>query len=225
MKSSLMPLLLNLESRRVVVFGGGNVGHRKASLFSRYCHVDVVSRSFVSQLKELENSRETVRLIEVGELDEDTIIEHARGAFIVVAATDNEELNEKIAHIAHENGALVNSVHDVLDVVVPSIVEGEGVVLAISTRGASPAMSKFIRQRLEGALEASLSPEYLLMVRLQSELREHLKRVVGDQQKRARLLWSVLESEEVWESLASSYEEGFKRALMHIEMQLEGRDE
>lgn len=220
-----MPLLLNLENRRVVVFGGGSVGHRKASLFSRHCHVDVVSRGFVPELRELENSRDTVRLIEVGELDEGAIVEHVKGAFIVVVATDDEQLNERISHMARLEGALVNSVHDVLDVVVPSIVEGEGVVLAISTRGASPAMSKFIRQRLEGALDTVLPSDYPLMVRLQSELREHLKRVVDDQQKRARLLWSVLESEEVWEALASSYEQGFKRALVHIHMQLEERDE
>ena len=221
---SLLPLLLNMDKRRVVVFGGGEVGHRKASLFSKYCHVDVVSRSFVPELKALEGAGGAVQLVVVYELDEQGIERHVKGASLVVAATDDDVLNMRIAELAHVHGALVNSVHDVLDVVVPSIIELEGAVVAISTRGASPAMSKFLRLKLEEAIESAVPSQLPLMVRLQQELRELLKAEVSDQHERARLLWSVLENDGVWEGLASSYEQGFKRALAYVELQVKEGD-
>ena len=49
----LLPLFLDLTSRLVVIFGGGNVGERKAGLFSQYGPVKVLSRDFSPGLLDL----------------------------------------------------------------------------------------------------------------------------------------------------------------------------
>jgi len=220
----LVPLLLSLAKRRVVIFGGGEVGWRKASLFSRYCHVDVVSRSFVPELKALESTNPNVHPVRVERLDRLAIDRYVKGAYLVVAATDDEGVNAEVADAAHAHGALVNSVDHVEDVVVPSIIELDGAVIAISTRGTSPAVSKFMRLKLEQAIGSLIPFELSLMIRLQHELREHLKTTVPDQHERAEMLWGVLESDDVWEGLSQSYEQGFKRALAYIEGRVRAGD-
>ncbi len=207
----LLPLLIDMNDRKVVIFGGGQVGERKAALFSRYAPTTVISRSFTPALQEL--GLQGVCLVNTGtELPDDKIVEYVRDAFLVIPTTSNLELNRKIRDIAHSNGCLVNSVDGLEDIVVPSIIERGDIILAISTGGASPALSRYMRQKIEQAI----GPQFEDMARLLGEIRPVLKKEVGLQAERSRILWAILEDEDVWTALAESYELAFDIALKHI---------
>ena len=207
----LLPLLIDMNDRKVVIFGGGQVGERKAALFSRYAPTTVISRSFTPALKEL--GQQGVCLVNTGtELPDVEIIDYVRDAFLVIPTTSNLELNRKIRDIAHNNGCLVNSVDGIQDIVVPSIIERGNIILAISTGGASPALSRYMRQKIEQAI----GPHFEDMARLLGEIRPVLKKEVGSQADRSRILWAILEDEDVWKALAESYELAFDIALKHI---------
>jgi len=209
---SLLPLMFDMSGKEVVIFGGGDVGERKASLFCEYAKVTVISREFTPGLKKLsENGK--IRLIEVDNLTDSDITRYMKNAYIAIPATNDAILNEKIAAAASENGKLVNRVDDLGDIVVPSVIKRGDIVIGISTLGQSPALSKYIRLRIEGII----TPEFSKMSQLQSEFREMLKSRVHDQKKRKELLWNIINDNEVWDSLKESYEKGYKVALNHID--------
>jgi len=207
----LLPLLIDMNGRKVVIFGGGQVGERKAALFSRYAPTTVISRSFTPAIQEL--GRQGVCLVNTGEeLSDDEIALYVRDAFLVIPTTSDLELNRRIRDVAHNNDCLVNSVNGLEDLVVPSIIERGDIILAISTGGASPALSRYMRQKIEQAI----GPQFEDMARLLGEIRPVLKKEVGSQANRSSILWAILEDKDIWKALAESYELAFDIALKHI---------
>ncbi len=206
---SFLPLMLNLEGKEVVIFGGGEVGERKAKLFCGHASVTVVSREFTPQLNSMKGK---IKLVKVKDVSEEEISRLLEDAFIVIPATSDAALNERIAELANQSGKLVNLVDDLGDIIVPSVIERGDIVIGISTFGKSPALSKYIRERIEEVV----TPEFALMARLQSEVREKLKSLVEDQKKRKEILWNIINDDDVWAALKESYDKAYMVALKHI---------
>jgi precorrin-2 dehydrogenase/sirohydrochlorin ferrochelatase len=207
-----LPLMLDLAGKEVVIFGGGEVGERKASLFCGHAEVTVVSREFTPRLNQLFEEGK-IKLIKVKYLTESEIRRYVQDAFIVIPSTNDTLVNERIAQLAGEGGKLINRVDDMGDIIVPSVITRGDVVIGISTLGQSPALSKYIRQKLEGVI----TPEFADMSRLQNEIREALKSQVNDQKKRKEILWNIINDNDVWSAISESYEKAYKVALKHIE--------
>ena len=212
-KNNFLPLMLDLSGRKIVIFGGGSVGERKAELFSGCADTLVVSLEFSQRLQELEASGQ-VRLFKVNILaaSDSELRELISGAFIVIPATSSFELNRKITLVAQESDILINQVDALGSVVIPSVIKRGDLVIGISTLGHSPAVSKYTRKQIEGLI----TPAYSDMIRLQDELRTYLKQHVAEQRQRKELLWKVLESEAVWSGFSESYEEAAERAYAII---------
>jgi precorrin-2 dehydrogenase/sirohydrochlorin ferrochelatase len=207
-----LPLMLDLAGKEVVIFGGGEVGERKASLFSGFADVTVISRDFTPALEKLFDERK-INIIKVNDLTGNEISKHIKNAFIVIPATSDTLFNENIAFIAEKSGKLVNRIDDMGDIIVPSVIRRGDIVLGISTLGKSPALSKYIRQRLEGVI----TPEFEQMAKLQNEMREMLKSKVKDQKKRSDILWNIINDDDVWGALGDSHQKAYKVALKHID--------
>jgi len=205
--------MLDLSGKKIVIFGGGSVGERKAELFSGCADTLVASLEFSQRLQELETSGQ-VRLsrLDLLEASDSELRELVSGAFIVIPATSNFELNQKITAIARESDILINQVDALGSVVIPSVVKRGDLVIGISTLGHSPAVSKYTRRQIEGLI----TPEYSDMIRLQDELRSYLKQHVAEQRQRKAILWKILESEAVWNGFSESYEKAAKRAYAII---------
>jgi precorrin-2 dehydrogenase/sirohydrochlorin ferrochelatase len=199
-----MPLFIDLRNKKVVIFGGGYVGERKAKLFCNYSKTKVVSKTFTPELKRMASEGE----IEIVKDDLTDIRRYFQGAFLVIPATNDPRLNSLITDYSKTRKVLFNQVDDVGDVVVPSIISNNEITLGISTMGKSPASAKFLKTRIEEILD-----EFSSMCRLQEEMRFILKRMVNDQHERKQKLYRVLSDEEVWAGLSRSYEEGLRAAL------------
>ncbi|MGA9140284.1 MAG: bifunctional precorrin-2 dehydrogenase/sirohydrochlorin ferrochelatase [Methanocella sp.] len=197
------PLFIDFTGRDVVIFGGGPVGERKAAYFAG-ANITVISREFTHGLESMHG----VRLVRQGVAAAD-VSELIKGAFLVVAATGDPALNREIGRVASGAGVLVNSAEGDSDVILPAKIVRDEIVIAVSTGGKSPAMARFIRQRLETSISSDLAD----MVRLQSSLRETLKKVVPSQDEREQLLWKVLEDPAIWEALKISYNNAMHLAL------------
>lgn len=203
--------MLDLEGKGVVIFGGGGVGERKASLFCEHAEVTVVSREFTPELNHL-SLEGKIRLIKVKDLTGEEIRQYMENALIVIPATNDASLNGNIARLAHGSGKLVDRVDGPGDVIVPSVIRRGDIVLGISTMGRSPALSRYIRMRLEEVV----TPEFALMSQLQHEVRETLKTQVQDQKRRREILWNIINDNDVWRALGESYEKAYKVASKHI---------
>jgi precorrin-2 dehydrogenase/sirohydrochlorin ferrochelatase len=205
--SRLMPLFLNLESKLVVIFGGGAVGERKARIFSEVTRVTVVSETFTEGLKQMQ--KENLATLIKWDLTEG-FERYLEGAFIVIPATNNAALNQSIERKASEMGILVNRVIGAGDVVVPSIIRKDPITIAISTK--SPALSKYMRLRLESNLKENFAD----MAKLLGQIRKDLKQTVPDQRTRSRMIRSILSSQEIWRLLDESYEKAYMRAWEQV---------
>jgi precorrin-2 dehydrogenase/sirohydrochlorin ferrochelatase len=191
----MIPLLLDLTGRRVLITGGGAVAARKAEAFVGEAEVTVVSRSFHPSLSE------RVRRIEadLGDLDTAALASLCEGAFLVIAATQDPSLNDRICRAASAAGALTNNASgEAGDVHLPAVARGERYVIAISTDGGSPAVSRFLREAIERCW-----PQLDRMIELQARLRRELRSRLDDQEQRSSRLRQVLDDREVWAALGA----------------------
>jgi len=201
----LLPLFLDLNSKRTVIFGGGSVGERKARLFSDYTQVKVVSLDFTPGLEEMRNDLELIHADLLQGFEK-----YLQDAFMVIPATNDSKLNQSIEIEASKRGILVNRVDGIADVVVPSLIRKDPITIAVSTE--SPALSKYIRLQLE----RELTGNYQAMAQLLSDIRPELKHSISLQKERARIIWEILEDEAVWNLLDISYEKAYMRARSHV---------
>ncbi|MBU4373895.1 MAG: bifunctional precorrin-2 dehydrogenase/sirohydrochlorin ferrochelatase [Euryarchaeota archaeon] len=207
-----LPLMLDLKGKEVVIFGGGEVGERKAALFCEHAKVTVISREFTPRLNQF-SEKGKLGLARVNAITEKEISKYLKNAFITIPATNDAVLNEKIATTASQNGIFVNRVDERGDIIVPSVIERGDIVIGISTLGKSPALSRYIRERIEEVI----TPEFAQMARLQNELREILKSRVENQKKRKEILWNIINDDEIWAALGESYEKAYKIASKNID--------
>ena len=170
--SGLYPAFLNLAGRRCVVVGGGAVAERKVrGLVAARADVLVVAPKIAPAVVELEVAATVCvqrRPYQPGDLD---------GAFFVVAATDDRDVNERVVRDARLVGALVNVVDDPAgcDLTVPAVVRRGDVTLAISTGGRSPGFARYLREEIEDWL----SDDRLALLDLVADVRAEL-RAAGD---------------------------------------------
>ncbi|AOW80999.1 precorrin-2 dehydrogenase / sirohydrochlorin ferrochelatase [Halodesulfurarchaeum formicicum] len=199
----MIPLFHDFSDRRVVIFGGGTVAARKAALFATEAEVVVPSLAFHERFSEID-----CRLHRT-QIDGDLAAWYADDAFLVIPATDDAELNDRIAARAAEQGALVNRVDEAGRTITPSVIAGDNLTVGIATGGGSPAVSKYLRQQLEAEFE-TLDP----MVELQSELRERAEDLPSA--ARREFLWDVLEDDRIHETLeAGKFEQARTLAMEH----------
>jgi precorrin-2 dehydrogenase/sirohydrochlorin ferrochelatase len=191
----MLPLILDLTGRRVVIFGGGPVGARKARYFLGECRVTVISRSFADEVRGLDVEKAELDIATAPDLVLRSFME---GAFLVIAALGEPGLNSRILRIAREAGILCNTASgDPGDVIIPSVEAGRSHLVAVTTFGRSPAMARFIRERI--SRDAPLTDQ---MIDLQDRAREALKALEPSQERRAAILWEILNDRAAWEILS-----------------------
>jgi precorrin-2 dehydrogenase/sirohydrochlorin ferrochelatase len=190
----MIPLFIDCSSRRIVIFGGGAVAARKAAYFADEARVLVVSRSFVHKIETLPVKMKSVDLETASDAK---LISVIGNAFLVIGALSDPVQNNRIGRLCRKKGILFNNADgESGDVVLPAISSGKHFILAISTGGSSPAVSRFIREHLEQEL-----PELDAMIVLQSRLRGALKNMEPDQARRNAILHKVLDDPWVWKLL------------------------
>lgn len=184
----LYPIFLDIRGMPVLVVGGGAVAARKtADLLEAGARVTVVSPAFEDSFSEMKDRTAAAgdgaslalkkRKYQSGDLN---------GRRLVFAATDNVELNQSICNAAHELGALANSAAppDAGIFTVPATVRRGAFCLAISTGGASAALSAHWRKRLEKIA----GPEWGELVELLEKKRLEIKNRVDDPGLRRAIL-------------------------------------
>jgi precorrin-2 dehydrogenase/sirohydrochlorin ferrochelatase len=190
----MIPLFVDCSGKRIIIFGGGEVASRKAAYFSRETDVLVISRSFSHKMSILPVKR---RMLDVGRVPDEVLDGILDGAFLVVGALSDPTQNNRIKDLCMAREILFNNADgEPGTVIIPSVIGGENYQLAISTRGNSPAVSRFIREHLE-----SQFPALDDMIALQRSLRAQLKQTESSQSRRNAILWEVLHDREIWKTL------------------------
>jgi precorrin-2 dehydrogenase/sirohydrochlorin ferrochelatase len=181
------PAFLDLRGKLAVVVGGGEVAERRVDLLlSCGAIVKLISPSLtpaLTRLFETNAIQVECRAFRSGDCD---------GAFLVLACTDDPDVNAVVAEQGEKAQALVNVADNpaICDFIVPSIVARGDLLVAISTGGASPALAK----RLRREIERLAGPEYEELVSVLSDLRERVQAVIADPQRRQEIFERFLDS-------------------------------
>ena len=190
----MIPLFVDCSGKRIVIFGGGEVASRKAAYFSGEADVLVVSRSFSHKMSILPVER---KMLETGRVSDEVLNRIIDRAFLVIGALSDTVQNNRIKNLCMVREILFNNADgEAGNVIIPSVTGGENYLLAISTKGNSPAVSRFIREHLETHFPALDD-----MIALQRELRTQLKHTEPSQSRRNAILWEVLNDRELWKTL------------------------
>ncbi|MGR3219503.1 MAG: precorrin-2 dehydrogenase/sirohydrochlorin ferrochelatase family protein [Candidatus Anammoxibacter sp.] len=172
------PIYLNINARKCVVIGGGEVAYRKAcGLQEAGGEVVVVSPEFCRQLSEKDVFTLKKKLYEESDID---------GAAIVVASTNDEDVNKRVYNDATKRNVPVNVVDQphFCSFIVPSIIRRGDLCVSISTGGTGPALAKNIRIELE----EQFGYEYADFTQLLSSMRQVVLSTITDENKRKTIL-------------------------------------
>ncbi|CCQ33488.1 sirohydrochlorin ferrochelatase protein [Halorhabdus tiamatea SARL4B] len=145
----MIPLLHDFSDARVLVFGGGPVGARKARRFDREAEVVVVAPEFA----DADFGDATLECASPDPAAVPDWLDRIEPA-LVVAATDETAVNAAVETAAEERGMLVNRADHAGDrapgnVILPAIARDDPVVVGISTQGHAPAVSGVLREEIE----------------------------------------------------------------------------
>lgn len=174
------PIMLNIEDKAVVIVGGGLVAYRKiVGLLQAGAYVTVISPVIHSEIEQLfiENKITwKAKLFEPNDLD---------SALVVIAATNNETVNTFVASSAGKH-QLVNIVDnpELSTFHVPAKLTRGDLTISVATGGASPTLSKNIRDELSAIYDESYG-DYLEFLTLS---REKVKHSMLDQTIKIKLL-------------------------------------
>jgi len=185
--TEIYPIGLIIEGEACVVIGGGTIAERKAdALLQAQGHVTVVAPRVTDRLAELASEGR------IAWLEREAVDADLADAFLAIIATDDPELNSRIASIALKAGRLVNAVDqpDDCNFHVPASVRRGPLTLTISTGGTSPALAKRTRKELQ----ARFGPEYGELCELLGRLRPLAAELIGKQAERAAAWERILDS-------------------------------
>lgn len=178
------PINLKIDDMKIVIIGGGKVAYRKCMNFLAFNKkVLVVSKEFIKEFEEIKEQVEIVK----GAYNE----KYIKDAFVVVAATNNKEVNHQIGTYCRQHNKLVNVVDDkdLSNFTVPSFVKRGDLLLSVSTGGKSPSLSRKIRKDLEEVYDDSYE-EY---VELLGQAREMIIENTSDIKERRKRLKELLD--------------------------------
>ncbi len=180
--------------------GGGAVAARKVRLLlSAGACVRVVAPEAGTAIRRLAKAGKLKlarRPFRAGDLD---------GVTLAVAAAGDAALNAVIVRASRRRGVPLNVVDepDKCDFIVPAVVESGGLLIAVSTSGASPGLAARIATRLRG----EYGREYGRILRHLERLRCELKRRVPEQRRRKEIIDRVLDGEAMKLMLKGRWEE------------------
>ena len=195
------PIFLNLQGKRCLVVGGGEVASRKVQgLLDAGAVVVVVSPALTEPL---------LALAQQGAIQHDARPfqdNDVAGCALVIGATNQPAVNEAVSQAARQRGIWVNIVDTpaACDFIAPAIVRRGALQIAISTGGNSPTLA----QRIRAQLEQTYGPQYAELLAWLGQERERIRRQVVVPAARtahyAQLVDDILERLDVGELVSGS---------------------
>ena len=162
------PIFVEMAGRRVLLVGGGNVAEEKlGKLVDAGADVTIVAPELIAWVQAVVDAGRAAwwpRAYEPGDVS---------GFELVLIATDDGAVNASVAAAARAQGIWVNAADDAAncDFILPSLAKRGRIAIAASTGGSSPALARWLRERLE----EFLSDEVVALGDLLAEVREQAR--------------------------------------------------
>ncbi len=209
---------LNLKGNLVLVVGGGNEGLKKVNaLLTQNCKIVVISDETNNEIEKYVKQKKII--FKKMKLKNANFLKKYK-PFMVMATTDDRELNRKIVEQAKKMRCYAYAADDpaVSDFAFGSVINIEDTVqIAVSTGGRSPAMARKIRMQAEKIFRKIIKKEDIYQIKLQDYARNAAKTKLETFPERKKFLYSVMNDNQVKQLIK---EGNFKNAKKRIMMML-----
>ncbi|PBH32685.1 precorrin-2 dehydrogenase/sirohydrochlorin ferrochelatase family protein [Clostridioides difficile] len=175
----LYPINLKLDELDVVIIGGGEVAYRKCKNFLEFNkNVTIVSKQILNKFYDLKGNIKIIK--------DDYKEIYIKDASVIIAATNNRELNMEIGLYCRAKNKLVNVVDniEISNFTVPSYIKRGDLLISVSTGGKSPSLSSKIKKEIEERYTEDYE-EYLNVL---GDIRKKVKKKYEDKSKRKDVL-------------------------------------
>ncbi|MXP67759.1 siroheme synthase CysG [Pantoea sp. Aalb] len=163
-----LPIFVDIKNRVVLVVGGGVIAAHKIKLLLRAgAKVQVVAHDLNDELQALLD----INAIEL--IASNFNPEMLDNVFLVISATNDNQLNTQVFKAAHLCHKLVNVVDDKLkcNFIFPSIIDRSPLIIAISSSGTAPVLSRILREKIESFLPSNIGQ----IAKVANKLRDKVK--------------------------------------------------
>ncbi|EJB8577057.1 uroporphyrinogen-III C-methyltransferase [Acinetobacter baumannii] len=181
----IFPISLKLQQQRCLIVGGGHIALRKATLLAKAgAIIDVVAPAIEDQLLQLIKTTGGEPFIEA--FAEKFLSTPYR---LVIAATNNAEVNKTVFEQCEARNLLVNSVDDIphCRFMVPAIINRSPLIVSVASNGTSPVLSRQIRTQLETSIPHGMGK----LAEFSGKWRNQVKEKISNPDER-RIFWENL---------------------------------
>jgi precorrin-2 dehydrogenase/sirohydrochlorin ferrochelatase len=217
---------LNIKGKHAIVIGGGTEGIRKVrALLGQDCKITVISNRFNRFMIE-QSELGKIELVKA-KLRDVNILDNYGDAFLVLAATNDRELNRRIIERGRSLRAFVYAADDpaVSDFSYASVINIEGIVqIAISTSGKSPLMARKIRIKAERVLHRIIKKADIENAKLQEFARQAARPHIRTVDERKEFLYSVVKNNQIQNLIKEDRIEDAKSAILELLDKWEKKD-
>lgn len=186
---SYFPIFINLEKKPCTIVGGGKVAHRKAKKLIAYgASVTVIAPEVEEEIRQLQHTYENVTILKKQYEARDL-----QGSFLVIAATNQLEINQKVIADAKELGVLSNNSiqenGESGDLIFPATIQQGDLSIGITTGGKSPELSARLRKHIEQMLPEDMEDRIAMLGQMRQEVKEN----VEDEGERRRMIKEMVD--------------------------------
>ena len=209
---------LNVSQKKALVIGGGTEGLRKVhGLLDQECNITVITSRLNKELKKMSDDGKLTLIKK--RIKNVSILNDISNIFLILAATDDKELNRKLVEKGRSIGAFVYAADDpnISDFSYTSLVNVEGIIqVAISTSGKSPIMARKIRMKIERMLHRIINDSDISNIILQEYARKRAKQEIDTVKERKEFLYSLIKDKNIQYLIRSNKLEEAKMTALHI---------
>lgn len=181
----IFPISLKLQQQRCLIVGGGHIALRKATLLAKAgAIIDIVAPEIEEQLLQLVTTTNGQNFVEV--FSEKFLSTPYR---LVIAATNDPQVNKTVFEQCEVRNLLVNSVDDIphCRFMVPAIIDRSPLVISVASNGTSPVLSRQIRTQLETSIPHGMGK----LAEFSGKWRNQVKEKISNPDER-RIFWENL---------------------------------
>lgn len=182
---NIFPISLKLQQQPCLIVGGGHIAYRKALLLAKAgAKIDVLAPEIDDSLLQLVQQSQGQYVQDV--FSSSTALRHYR---LVIAATDNNLVNQQVFAACEAENVLVNSVDDPphCRFMVPAIIDRSPLVISVASNGTSPVLSRQIRTQLESTIPHGMGK----LAEFSGQWRAAVKQKIVNPDER-RIFWEEL---------------------------------
>jgi uroporphyrin-III C-methyltransferase/precorrin-2 dehydrogenase/sirohydrochlorin ferrochelatase len=145
----IVPICLDVAAKRVCMVGGGVMAARRVDQLLRAgARVTVFAPLLCDDFAALANHPDFTHA------NREPLLHDIEGCVLCFAATDDPHLAQSVRRLAQQCGVLINVTDrpELCDFTMPSIIDRDPLLIAISTAGASPMLGRMLKARLESVI-------------------------------------------------------------------------